>query len=323
MPRRLKIFQDHVMGALRKIVKENRSSHTTLIKKIIPYVQVFIESLRIAAPDLGASNKIDLQVKEGYLVDILSLLSNSTAERELQTKVLVQLIVLLLIPPQPFVNSLVDAHSFTLNHLLDNSSSAFALDSQDALTQRETLVSILSVSKAKIASDVYERGLILERILLPESLQEKEGASAKLNHALKFWLNVSQESKIKEKLANDKLPLKLYSNLRQKNPEQFNKIIRKDNVVTEAELSLMIDLIKQLTSGSPTLESQLAEELMSDLDYLSKIRDMDFVNKVFLPLLRIEKTVPICFWPYDSDNEKWLPNYKPISASDNASNKSN
>jgi hypothetical protein len=55
---------------------------------------------------------------------------------------------------------------------------------------------------------------------------------------------------------------------------------------------------------------------MKDLEHLSKIRDMNFVNKVFLQLLRIETTVPVCLWPYDSDNKKWLPSYKPQIMSD-------
>lgn len=73
----------------------------------------------------------------------------------------------------------------------------------------------------------------------------------------------------------------------------------------------MIELIKQLTSGIPELEGELAQILMKDLEYLSKIRDMNFVNKVFLQLLRTEKTVPVCLWPYDSENKKWLSSYKP------------
>lgn len=45
---------------------------------------------------------------------------------------------------------------------------------------------------------------------------------------------------------------------------------------------LMVELIKLLTAGNRELEIKLAENLMKDLEYLSKIRDMDFVNKVFL-----------------------------------------
>jgi hypothetical protein len=73
----------------------------------------------------------------------------------------------------------------------------------------------------------------------------------------------------------------------------------------------LIELIKFLTSGIPSLEGELAVSLMKDLEYLSKIRDMNFVNKVFLQLLRIEKTLPVCLWPYDSENKKWLNSYKP------------
>lgn len=74
---------------------------------------------------------------------------------------------------------------------------------------------------------------------------------------------------------------------------------------------LIVELIKQLVAGEDELERQLAELLMKDLEHLSKIRDMNFVNKVFLQLLRIENTIPICLWPYDSENRKWLPSYKP------------
>jgi len=80
----------------------------------------------------------------------------------------------------------------------------------------------------------------------------------------------------------------------------------------------MVELIKQLTAGTPSLEKELAAMLMKDLEHMSHIRDMNFVNKVFLQLLRIEKTVPVCLWPYDSENKKWLSTFKPESQSENA-----
>jgi len=45
---------------------------------------------------------------------------------------------------------------------------------------------------------------------------------------------------------------------------------------------LIVELIKLLTAGDIQLERELAELLMKDLEHLSKIRDMNFVNKVFL-----------------------------------------
>lgn len=76
-------------------------------------------------------------------------------------------------------------------------------------------------------------------------------------------------------------------------------------------MQLIIELIKNLTAGFPEVETELALNLKNDLEHLSKIRDMNFVNKVFLQLLRVESTIPICLWPYDSLNQKWLPTYKP------------
>jgi hypothetical protein len=82
-------------------------------------------------------------------------------------------------------------------------------------------------------------------------------------------------------------------------------------VVGEEELTLAVELIKFLTAGFPELEKELAACLTKDLSFLGKIRDMNFVNKVFLPLLRAEKTSPVCLWPFDSESKKWIPSYKP------------
>ena len=81
-------------------------------------------------------------------------------------------------------------------------------------------------------------------------------------------------------------------------------------------MQLYIELIKAVAAGSKKLETDLAKGLMDDLSHLSRIRDMDFVNRVFLPLLRIEKTVPVCLWPYDIDSKKWIPSFKPVLSSD-------
>ncbi len=137
--------------------------------------------------------------------------------------------------------------------------------------------------------------------------------NSQLQHSIKFWINVSQDENVKRKLAQDKVPLKLYDILRSESPEKSQRIIRRDSVIHEQEVDLMIELIKQLTAGESDLEKQLSSMLMKDLEYMSNIRDMNFVNKVFLPLLRVEKTIPVCLWPLDSENKRRLSSYKPES----------
>eukprot|EP00347_Sterkiella_histriomuscorum_P017580 403348792 len=314
LPRRLRLLQDHVINQLRTITQEDRSTYATSIKKWIPYIQIFIETLRIAAPDIqNIQSEVDIHIKESCLIDIVNLLSTSTQEREQQSRVLIQLLVLILCPPQPFVNSLVDIYEFTLKHLLG-----------DNQLHQENLASILSATKTQIAQEILRRGNNLDKLLKLEQAEESsvEGGNSQLQQALKFWINVSQDKVVRNTLAEDKISLKLYENLRQDHPEKNNKIIRKDSVIGEQELYLMVELIKQLSAGYQNLEQELANSLMKDLEHLSRIRDMDFVNKVFLQLLRTEKTLPVCLWPYDSENNKWIPNYKPLNALENKSNQS-
>ncbi len=117
LPRRLMILQSHVMKELANICGLERSTHGTLIKKLLPFIQIFIQTLRLSAPDLNLQ-KTDLEIDEAQLINIVSLLSAATQEREQQTKVLTQLLVLLLCPPHPFMNRQVDVYDFTLNHLI-------------------------------------------------------------------------------------------------------------------------------------------------------------------------------------------------------------
>jgi hypothetical protein len=125
LPRRLLLLKDFVMTQLQLVTREERSQHAILVKKILPFVKVFIQTLRIAAPDLDdiayKKQGYELGTKESHLTDIINLLSSATQERELQSKILTQLIVLLLCPPAPFKNSSIDPLEFTLKHLVEDS----------------------------------------------------------------------------------------------------------------------------------------------------------------------------------------------------------
>jgi hypothetical protein len=86
LPRRLSLLKDFVMTNLRSIVQEERSTHGTSIKRLLPFIKVFIQTLRTSAQDLEHTPSIkeaDLCIKESYLIDIVHLLSSATNEREL------------------------------------------------------------------------------------------------------------------------------------------------------------------------------------------------------------------------------------------------
>lgn len=66
----------------------------------------------------------------------------------------------------------------------------------------------------------------------PASDDEKH-TNLPLQHAIKFWLNVSSDQTVKSKLAEDKIPLKLYQVLRCDQPEKALRIVRKDTLINE------------------------------------------------------------------------------------------
>jgi len=46
---------------------------------------------------------------------------------------------------------------------------------------------------------------------------------------------------------------------------------------------------------------------------------MDYVNKVFLNFLKSEKSVPVCVWPYDSENQRWISSFESAAQDQNPS----
>lgn len=113
----------------------------------------------MAAPEIEnavvLSQDCDLGTKETHLLDIISLLSGATQEREFQTKILTQLLLLLLCPPVPFINSNVDALDFAMRNLIDGAdqsqSAAAALTIDEHVAQKENIASILSATRTLIA----------------------------------------------------------------------------------------------------------------------------------------------------------------------------
>mmetsp|Transcript_19576 Transcript_19576/g.30124 ORF Transcript_19576/g.30124 Transcript_19576/m.30124 type:complete len:165 (+) Transcript_19576:11009-11503(+) len=59
-------------------------------------------------------------------------------------------------------------------------------------------------------------------------------------------------------------------------------------------------------AGHSQLEGELADLLIEDLEKLSQNRDMNFVNRVFIPLIKVERTLPLTLGPARSTTESSL-----------------
>lgn len=150
-----------MLNELNQIEREDRSLHSTKVKKIEPFIQIFIQTLRVSAPLLN-NETIDLEVKEHQLLSILNLLSGATEERQALTNTLYSLLVMLLCPPIPFKNTEVDVFDFSVKYLMDESTL-----SNEFNDQRFYLVSVFSVTRRALAQEILKRELLLEDILNP------------------------------------------------------------------------------------------------------------------------------------------------------------
>jgi hypothetical protein len=59
-------------------------------------------------------------------------------------------------------------------------------------------------------------------------------------------------------------------------------------------LVLLVELILKTSAGHKQLEEELTLTVIKDLETLRSKRDMFFFNKVLLPLIRNEQTIPVC-----------------------------
>ena len=128
----------------------------------------------------------------------------------------------------------------------------------------------------------------------------------------KFWLNTTADQKVKARLQTEGLPLKLYELLKENDPEDMKvRVIKPFN---EEYLILIVELILRITAGNKQIEQQLTNTVISDLATLKSKRDMFFINKVLLPLIKNEETIPVCLVDQNLSQE-WSPNIDSLSQS--------
>jgi hypothetical protein len=111
-----------------------------------------------------------------------------------------------------------------------------------------------------------------------------------LEHALAFWTSVSQDSIVRQRLQEQRLPFALYKLLRGQSSDSNSGLLAQ---VSTKVVTGIVELVKRLVAGHDALEGELADLLIEDLERLSRHRDMDFVNKVFIPLIKVERTLPV------------------------------
>ena len=78
----------------------------------------------------------------------------------------------------------------------------------------------------------------------------------------------------------------------------------------------------KVSAGHSQSEEQLSLAIIEDIQLLAKIRDRQFINKLLLPLIENEVTVPVSFLecensfvdhPVQGADEEWCPDFNALS----------
>lgn len=258
-----------------------------------------MQSVRLSAPSLTAFKRIDLAVEPRAILNVVDTAgTKAVADSASSSALLRELAVLLLCPPAPFVNSLAQPVLLAKEELL--------ADNVDAACQRQRqiLASVLAAAIPEIALTLFNGGLLLQELMEARPLESTSADSFEvLEHALAFWGSASQDRTVRAKLQEQRLPFVLYQLLRRKAGTPSKAEGGMLASLPAAVVTGVVDLIKGLVVGHTGLEAELADLLIEDLEHLSEQRDMDFVNKVFLPLIKVEKAVPVTLGPARSNAE--------------------
>ena len=85
----------------------------------------------------------------------------------------------------------------------------------------------------------------------------------------------------------------MYNLMKEKDPKETKRIVKDfdDNL-----LQLLIQIVLKISAGHEESETKLSQAVIEDIQNLSEIRDKVFINKVLLPLIKNEITLPVALY---------------------------
>ena len=288
VPSRLQKLKNFIFSELAKY-KEIVDPSPDRINYLLNFIKAYNRCVRLGATMLKEPTILQQNTEE--LLIVLSILDKTT--QPIIQKNLLKFLLLELYPPPQFQNQTVNPNAFFLKFLI----------SEKMSTNKLILSSYFVSTDQQCARALLESGLLKKELC--QGIKEDPVNGIPVASLLQFWLNCCAQPIIQEELARSRAAFQLYDSLKDtsEKPADPTVILKK---LPEDVLMLAVELIKLLTSGKPELEKEMARCIMKDLELLTAKRDLDYVNKVLVPILRMEQTVPFCLMPYDSDSKRCL-----------------
>jgi len=286
LPRRLQKYKQFIFTELAKFKDVNETLGDKM-KYLLNFIKTYVKAVRLSANMLN--KKVTIEFTNDEAMAIHNILMK--CKEQVVVKRLLRFLLVGLYPPPLYENELVDPVKFFKTNLLS--------DKMDA--NKMCISSYFVATDKECAKCLLESGILRKE--LAQGVKEDPINGIPLSSLLQFWLNCCAQPIVKESLSKDHTAFILYESLKNADTAISPQILKP---MSEEVLTLSVEIIKTLTSGQTDLERDISKVLIKDLDLLSSKRDLDFVNKVLVPILRMEQTVPVCLAPYDSDSKRCL-----------------
>lgn len=194
-----------------------------------------------------------------------------------------KLALLLLMPPKPFVNSTISTNDY-VSKLLNSS------DEQNKLPY--LLFSSLIASTNDTAIDILlEKGKIEWTL---EQLQQKKDQSLNDTHSYiltQIIYNCTKQEKVRTKYRSS-LTFDLYELLKSSESKE-SRVSLLRNTLSAKNIEIIVQSIKDLVIGGEQEEEKLSNLLKDDINEASSKSDVEFINKVIVPVLHAEDNIPV------------------------------
>lgn len=102
--------------------------------------------------------------------------------------------------------------------------------------------------------------------------------------------NLSRDAKVCARLQADEMPLVIYDSIKESDPVKAQRLIKN---IDSKILFILTELILKLTVGNDQLENKMSKQVIQDLEVLQQFNDSVFIDKLLLPLFKLEHTLPV------------------------------
>lgn len=290
---RVKTVHNFVLAELKKILLLSKTDSTKKYNSLVPFIETYITCIRTLPVDLAqrfADQTWTLELTKEDLDSVIQSFEYYNGANN--NKVLIKLVLCYLFTPAPFTVS----EEGLVKYALDKLWTTINKDGKNLYYEMLGPIIIGSKSSAKWFLNIIEEILTEIHGKLIGSNQNFKA----LRPAFILLNNISRSEQIKSKITEQGWHLKIYDGIKNKEPKARSLIKEMDNDI----LALVIDFIKNTCIGNKETETQIAEVLIKDLDFLEKRRDIHFINNLLVPFLNAEADLPVCLHPFDSHSKK-------------------